>query len=163
MNGLDKSKKIIKRKPLTEKQAIQIMTKRRACIEKFRKTLKKAPIKAPRKKKENKETLPDKEKDEEKDEDGEPEDKPKPKKPRAKKAPVHVEEPELHPILDEASIAPPEDKPKEKKKRAKKVIEPSGPIDESVVGEPEPIKEKKPRKKPVKKTKENTENPENIL
>jgi predicted NAD-dependent protein-ADP-ribosyltransferase YbiA (DUF1768 family) len=55
MNGLDKSKKIIKRKPLTEKQVIQIMTKRRACIEKFRKTLKKAPINAPRKKKEKKE------------------------------------------------------------------------------------------------------------
>ena len=55
MNGLDKSKKIIKRKPLTEKQVIQIMTKRRACIEKFRKTLKKTPIKAPRKKKEEKE------------------------------------------------------------------------------------------------------------
>ena len=162
MNGLDKSKKIIKRKPLTEKQAIQIMTKRRACIEKFRKTLKKVPIKASRKKKEKKEaeeSLLEKEKDEE----GEPEEKPKPKKPRAKKAPAPLEEPELQPILDEASIVPPEDKPKEKKKRAKKVIEPSGPIDESVVGEPEPIKEKKPRKKPVKKTKENAENPENIL
>ena len=153
MNGLDKSKKIIKRKPLTEKQAIQIMTKRRACIEKFRKTLKKAPIKAPRKKKEEKEAkvqvVP---------QEGEPEEKPKEKKKRAKKAPVVIEEAEQPPVLDEASIVPPEEKPKEKKKRAKKV--PSGPIEESVVGELAPIKEKKPRKKPVKNT---NENPENIL
>jgi predicted NAD-dependent protein-ADP-ribosyltransferase YbiA (DUF1768 family) len=92
MNGLDKSKKVIKRKPLTEKQAIQIMTKRRACIEKFRKTLKKAPIKAPRKKKEKKDAeeqvVPE-------EVEGEPEEKETPieKKPkkRTKKAPEERE------------------------------------------------------------------------
>jgi len=97
MNGLDKSKKIIKRKPLTEKQAIQIMTKRRACIEKFRKTLKKTPIKAPRKKKENNEAeeavVPEEGEEgegEEKKAEGEPEEK-KPKK-RTKKVSAPVAE-----------------------------------------------------------------------
>jgi hypothetical protein len=95
-------------------------------------------------------------------EEGEPQDKEKPKekKKRVKKAPVLIEQ---QPLLDESSIPPPEDKPKDKKKRVKKVIEHSAQIEESLVGEPEPIKEKKPRKKPVKKTKENDENPENII
>jgi len=104
MNGLDKSKKIIKRKPLTEKQVIQIMTKRRACIEKFRKTLKKAPIKALRKKKENNEAESPVGPEEEREQgeevegekvEGEPEENPKPKRTRTKKAHAIIKESKL--------------------------------------------------------------------
>jgi len=132
MNGLDKSKKIIKRKPLTEKQAVQIMTKRRACIEKFRKTFKKAPIKAPRKKKEKKEAeeslLP--EEGEEKVE-GEPEENTKPKKTRTKKAPIQAPRKKKENNEAEESLLPeegeekvevevePEENPKPKRTSAK--------------------------------------------
>ena len=45
-----KTPKIQKKKPMTEKQAIQIMTKRRACIQKWRDTMKKASKGVPKKK-----------------------------------------------------------------------------------------------------------------
>jgi hypothetical protein len=45
-----------KKKPMTEKQAAQIMTKRRACIQKFRETMKKLP--KPSKKKVMEEAVP---------------------------------------------------------------------------------------------------------
>jgi len=85
MNGLDKSKKIIKRKTLTEKKVIKIMTKSRPCIEKLQKTLKKTSINAPRKKKEKKEAeepvIPE-------EGEGEPEEKKSKKRTKKVSAPV---------------------------------------------------------------------------
>ena len=159
-------------KGLTEKQMVQIMTRRKACIDKFRKTLRAnmsgveaeepVPPKKPRKKTAKKEEVVAVE---------EPVPPKKPRKKTAKKEePVAVEEPiavveepvppkkprkktakKEEPVVIEEPVAVVEEPvpPKKPNKKEEPVV-----IEEPIAVVEEPVPPKKPRKKPNKKEKE---------
>ena len=126
-------------KGLTEKQMVQIMTRRKACIDKFRKTLRAnmsgveaeepVPPKKPRKKTAKAE---------------EPVPPKKPRKKTAKKEePVVIEEPVA--VVEEPVP------PKKPRKKPNKKEEPVAVVEEPIAVEEEPVPLKKPRKKTAKK------------
>jgi len=169
MNVLDKSTKLIKKKPLTEKQMIQIMTKRRACIEKFRKTMKKSTMKAPKKSSKKDVVPPSNLVEQEFSNEQSVGQIEKPKKKRTKKNQEPDESVEsvesVEPVepLEEESVSLPVPEEKPKKKRTKKIKQSP---EEVPVGQPDVplllVPEEKPKKKRTKKTKKTKESEEPI-